>query len=59
MRDCRISKGHRHHEREDRPWQTERGPRYGNRRKEIAYLKWKARKAERSKMKVKDEDYES
>jgi hypothetical protein len=31
----------------EKEWQEERGPRYGNQRKKLAFLKWKDRKRER------------
>jgi len=33
--------------RDGKEWQEERGPRYGNQRKKLAFLKWKDRKRER------------
>lgn len=38
-------------QRREKPWQMERGERYGNRRKEVARLKWKERKRDRRNFK--------
>jgi hypothetical protein len=51
MGDLRPTRNHRKFEREDKPWQTERGMRFGQQRKMMAKSKVKARKQERARLK--------